>query len=132
MKLASQTLAFGQLHDANDASSASQPAASVATLGAGKIAATYFCFSRGYLANRSPQARAFLNDLARQLFPAPLVEVKGSSDVDITLNRVQGKLAVNLVNTSGPHWDREKSLVESIAPVGPLEVTIRSESKPGA
>ena len=74
--------------------------------------------------------RAFLNGLAHQLVPAPLVEVKGSPDVDVSLNRVRGKLAINLVNTSGPHWDSKKPLVDSIAPVGPLEVALRCPAKP--
>jgi hypothetical protein len=99
-------------------------------LGKGKIAATYFSFSRGYLNQRSPQMRAFLNDLARQLFPQPMVEVKGSPDVDVSINRLQGKLVINLVNTSGPHWDTKKPLIDSIAPVGPLEIVIRASAKP--
>ena len=122
--------AFGQLHVAKDVSSASQPAASITRLGKGRIAATYFSFSRGYLADRSPQARAFLNDLARQLFPTPMVDVKGSSNVDVSVNRLKDKLTVNLVNTSGAHWDRDRPLFDSIAPVGPLQVTIRAQSKP--
>ena len=61
--------AIGRLHAANDAASASTPAASIATLGKGKIAATYFSVSRGYLADRSAATREFFNDLVRRLFP---------------------------------------------------------------
>jgi hypothetical protein len=131
-KLQSKAMAFGQLHDSKDAHSASQPAASVAALGRGKIAATYFSFSRGYLGDRSPKAGAYLNELVRQLFPAPLVEVNGSPHVDVAVNRVHGKLAINLVNTSGRHWDSGQSLIDSIAPIGPLEVTLRAANKPVA
>jgi len=122
--------AFGTLHVANDASSASQAAASITSLGDGKIAATYFSFSRGYLADRSPQARAFLSDLVRQLFPTPLVEVKGSPNVDVSVSRLDGKLTIHLVNTSGAHWDRDNPLFDSITPVGPLQVVIRGQDKP--
>jgi hypothetical protein len=66
----------------------------------------------------------------RQLFPTPLVEVKGSSDVDVSVNRIGGKLAVNLVNTSGPHADKKTPVFESIPPVGPLEIAIRSAKAP--
>lgn len=121
--------AFGKLYVANDTNSASQPASSITSLGDGKIAATYFSFSRGYLADRSPQARAFLSDLVRQLFPRPLVEVKGSPDVDVSVSRLDGKLTIHLVNTSGAHWDRDNPLFDSIAPVGPLDVTIRVVDK---
>ena len=74
--LESEAQSFGQLHVVSDAGVASQPAASIAAVGDGKIAATYFSFSRGYLATRSPQARAFLRDLVGQLFPTPLVDVR--------------------------------------------------------
>ena len=120
----------GLLHSTNDARSATQPAASIAALGKGKIAATYFSFSRGYLNQRSPQMRAFLSGLVKQLFAEPLVEVKGSPDVDVSVNRLQGKLAVNLVNTSGAHWDTKKPLMDSITPVGPLEISIRAAARP--
>lgn len=59
-----------------------------------------------------------------------MVEVKGSPDVDVSVNRLHGSLAVNLVNTSGPHWDTKKPLFDSIAPVGPLEIAIRAIAKP--
>ena len=45
-----------------------------------------------------------------------------SAAVDVCVDRVGNKLAVNLVNTSGAHWDRKNPLIE---PVGPLELTIR-------
>ena len=129
-KLASRAQAIGRLHAANQAHSHAQPAASITPLGKGKIAATYFSFSRGYLDNRSPKMRAFLNDLTRQLFPRPMVEVKGSTDVDVSVNRLHGKLAINLVNTSGPHWDKDKPLIDSIEPIGSLEVAVRATPKP--
>ena len=59
-----------------------------------------------------------------------MVEVKGSADVDVCVNRLHGKLTVNLVNISGPHWDTKKPLMESIEPVGPLEIAIRAPTKP--
>ena len=129
-KLGDRARAFGQLHATNDVASDAQPAASTTPLGKGKIAATYFSFSRGYLQERSPKMRAFLNDLTRRLFPSPMVEVKGSRNVDVSVNRLQGRLAINLVNTSGPHWDTKKPLIDSIEAVGPLEISIRTAPKP--
>lgn len=105
-----------------------QPAASVARLGQGRIAAAYCTFGRQYAGHPTPEARSAANDLVRQLFPAPQVEVTGSHGVDVCLSRNQGKLLVQLVNTSGPH--RTESIAESIAPVGPLEVTLRVPNRP--
>ena len=128
VKLGPNAQAVGRLYLSNDLNSASQPAASVTKLGQGQMTATYFTFGQGYLGTRSVIGREFLNDLVRQLFPKPIVEVKGSADVDVVVNRSGGRLAVNLVNTAGPH-DREP-ILESIPAVGPLAVTIRQPSKP--
>jgi hypothetical protein len=100
----------------------------VSEFGRGKIAATYFTFGQGYVKTRTDLMRQFLNDLVRELFPKPLVEVKGSRDVDVVVNRAAGKLAVNLVNTAGPH--QREPVLDSIPPLGPLKVTIRQTAKP--
>jgi hypothetical protein len=132
VKLGTGAQPVGRLHAADDAGSPSQPAASITTLGKGKLAAMYFSFSRGYLSNRSPKSRAFLNGLVCQLFPSPLVEVlpKGSADVDVSIHSHYGKLTVNLVNASGPHWSRTNPLIDSIPAIGPLEITIRTTKRP--
>ena len=126
--LAADSVAFGQLYETDDVASASRPAASIARRGQGRIAAVYFTIGRYYCESPTGDVRQFLNDLVRQLMPEPLVEVTGSSDVDVCVARNQGKLLVNLVNTSGPH--RTQSIVESISPVGPLNVTIRQPAEP--
>ena len=128
VKLGPEATPFGKLHQTNDASSAFQPAASITPLGRGQIAATYFTFGRTYSGAPTEAARRFANDLVRQMFPTPLVEVAGSSDVDVCVVRNHGQLHVNLVNTAGPH--RTQSILESIPPVGPLTVTIRHATKP--
>lgn len=110
------------------AEAAAQPAASIAALGKGKIAAVYADLGQSYTGARSPVVRGFLDDLTRKLFPAPAVEVNGSSDVDVCLMRKNGRLLVNLVNTSGPH--QSEPIQETIQPVGPLAVTLRLEKKP--
>lgn len=121
---------FGNLHLSAANDSPAQPAASIKVLGRGTIAATYFSFSRGYLSDRSETSRAFLGALTRELFPQPLVEVKGSADVDVAVNRLKGRLAINLVNTAGPHADVNSPIHDSIPPVGPLELRIRAQPKP--
>ena len=126
VKLGAGAEPFGTLQA--DPQAAAQPAASIAALGKGKIAAAYVDIGQSYNAVRSPVVRGFLNDLARKLFPKPMVSVAGSSDVDVCLMRKQGKLLVNLVNTSGPH--QTEPIQETIQPVGPLAVTLRLAAKP--
>jgi hypothetical protein len=129
-KLGPKCKPFGQLAKTNEADTSSLPAASISEYGRGKVAATYFTFGQGYVNARTDLMRQFLNDLVRQLFPKPMVEVRGSPDVDVVVNRVAGKLAVNLVNTAGPHADDKVRIFDDIPQVGPLTVTIRTPKKP--
>ena len=127
-ELTPQATAFGELRPGAVGETPVQPAASICAVGRGKLAATYFTIGRGYLDGRSEAVRAFLADLVRELFPEPLVAVSGSSGVDLSVNRIQGRLAINLVNTSGPH--ASVPIIDTIPAVGPLEITIRSATAP--
>lgn len=65
------------------------------------------------------------------LMPKPLVEVSGSHHVDVSPRRLNGRLAIHLVNTSGPHAEAPKGGgIKEIAPVGPLTVSIHLPQKP--
>lgn len=119
---------FGQLLVSDQPGSAARPAASIAVLGKGQIAATYFTVGRAYKDAPDETARRFLDDLVRQLFPQPLVEVSGSHNVDVSVVRNHGRLLVNLVNTAGPH--RTQSVFDTIPAIGPLIVTIRQPTRP--
>lgn len=128
VRLGPKSTAFGRLHETHEIGSASQPAASITAVGKGRIAATYFTIGQAYKSEPAEGVRRFLNDIAREMFAAPMVEVTGSPDVDVCVARNHGNLLVNLVNTSGPH--RTQSIVDAIAPIGPLAVSIRHAAKP--
>jgi hypothetical protein len=121
---------LGRVHVENDTVTPSDPAASIAALGSGKIAAVYFSFGERYMKAQTALAREFLGALAHELFPYPAVEVRGSHLVDVVLNRKDGHLALNLVNTGGPHANRDVYTYDEIPALGPLEVMLRLESKP--
>ena len=121
---------FGRLYHDEDPRSDWQPAASVAKYGKGLIAGVYTNLGERYVNARNATARNFLAALARELFPRPMVEVSGSHFVDVAVNRIDGKLAVNLVNTAGPHHDAAIFQFDEIPPVGPLSVTIRPGKRP--
>ena len=59
-----------------------------------------------------------------------MLEIEGSDYVDATLNRINGKTAIHLVNTSGPHAQRDVYIYDDISPVGSLSVTLRLDRKP--
>lgn len=120
------TRAFGQLARIN--AQVTQPAATIATVGKGKVAAIHFSVGQNYLADHSDVTRSFVSQLVRELFPSPLVEVTGSRDVDVCVARKNGNLLINLVNTSGPHV--KAPIMDSIAPVGPVQVTAKLKQQP--
>jgi hypothetical protein len=125
---ARQTTPFATLPQTNNVEATAQPAASVSRLGQGRVAVTHFTFGPGKSRVSLAAGQDLLNKLARELFPRPMVEVTGSSEVDVALNRIRGKLAVSLVNTAGPH--QREPILDTILPVGPLTVTVRTDRKP--
>lgn len=119
---------FGTFQPSNDTNAPARPAATLTPLGQGNIAAVWLNLGERCADGKTPAAREFLDALARELFPKPMVEVSGSHDVDISLTRNHGKLQVHIVNTSGPH--ATEPFADSIAPVGPLQITLRNGSRP--
>lgn len=71
------------------------------SIGKGTFAAVYLNLGERYLNARTATASNFLSGLVRELFPEPLAEVAGLRHIDVIVNRIDGKLTVNLVNTSG-------------------------------
>jgi len=124
------TRLIGALQSADSLGSLSGPAAVSVGYGGGVIAATTFTFSRAYLSTQSAVLRGFLDGLVRELFPDPMVEVSGSHEVDVVLNRLGGRLSVHLINTAGPH--RTEGILDTIPAVGPLRVHVRLASRPKA
>ena len=130
VKLKKGTRKFGKIYAENDVKGPSTPAASIAPYGRGKLAAVYVNLGERCCKAVTSTAGKFLNGLVRELFPDPLVEVTGSPFVDVTLNRLDDRLMINLVNTAGPHGDDNVYVYDEIPPLGPLTVTIRSNKRP--
>ncbi len=124
------TRPFGKIyHTNNDIYGTYETAATIRQYGKGKIAAAYLDLGERYCNAATTVSRDFLNALVRELFPEPVVEVAGSHLVDVTVNRINGKLAVNLVNTAGPHANEKIRGFDQIPPAGPLKITIRCNMK---
>jgi hypothetical protein len=121
---------IGKVHPDNDVESPSEPAASITNYGKGKLAATYLNLGERYRNGGTTVSREFLQALVRELMPEPLVTVSGSHCVDVTANRKDGKLAINLVNTAGPHANEKVFVFDDIPVIGPLHVAIRYGKKP--
>ena len=66
----------------------------------------------------------------RQVFPAPIVDVRGFKHVDVSPRMLNGRRSIHLVNTSGPHANAPDGGITTIEPVGPLTVSIRLKQTP--
>ncbi len=121
---------LGALYDEPDFRFQSSPAATITSYGKGKIAGVYFNIGKYYLRMNNPVYRNFINALVVKLFPKPKVEVKGSENVLVTVNEVKNKIAVNLINMSGPHANTRVARYDNIPSIGPLDVKIRVSDKP--
>jgi hypothetical protein len=130
VQLENDVAAFGKIYENNDNIGAYETAASIRNLGKGKIAGIYLNLGRRYLTGKTTVTRDFINGVVQELFPDKIVDVVGSHNVDVTLNRMNGKLAVNLVNTAGPHDDHKIWAFDEIPNTGPLDLTIKYPENP--
>jgi hypothetical protein len=78
------------------------------------------------------QADDAFADVLAELLPDPIVQVRGSNQVDVSPRTLNGRLTIHLVNTSGPHAKPPAKGIAQIPPVGPLTVTVRLPSAPGS
>ncbi len=135
VRLGESARPFGKIYNSdpnnvNDMKGPAETAASIRRYGEGRIAATYLNLGERYYNAATSVSRDFLDTLVRELFPEPLVTVEGSHHVDVTANRKNGRVLINLVNTAGPHANENIYVYDDIPSVGPLQVTIRSEEEP--
>jgi hypothetical protein len=67
-----------------------------------------------------------------RLFPEPQVKVEGAGPLHLTLNRLEGRTLVNLINAGGPHANPDVSTYDEIVPLPPQRVTLRTARRPAA
>ena len=97
-------------------------------VGSGKLGVLPFAVGAEYEKSGDESLRNRVASAVRELFPNPLAEVSGSPWIDVSISQLKDKRLVHLVNTSGDH--KGAGIIEKIAPVGPLKVTIRCGEKP--
>jgi hypothetical protein len=110
-------------------------AALIGTCGKGQVALVPVDMGDQYLRSHHPLISSFLTAVISRLVPQPLVTVGRPADysfaatdsrpaVDVTAMRKDGSLRVNLVNSGGPHANREVHVYDAIPPTGPLEIAV--------
>jgi len=98
------------------------------SLGRGKIGFLPSAIGEEYEKSGNEKLREQLKTAVHTLFPDPLVEISGSPWIDVSISQLKGKQMVHLVNSSGDH--KGAGIIQSIEPVGPLQLSIRCEHKP--
>ncbi len=130
VELSDRAIPFGKIYGDKQRSGKYETAGSIRELGKGKIAGVYLNMGGRYLTGKVTVARNYIGGLVNELFPYPAVTVEGSHLVDVTLNRVDHNLAVNLINTAGPHANRNVYVYDEIPPVGPLTIRVTLKNPP--
>lgn len=128
--LPNDSKSFGELYPDNELAGTAMPAAMIRNYGKGKIAATFFNFGIPYVNARRSVARDWLGGLVQELFPYPMVKVTGSHNVDVVLSQYKDQLAINLVNTSGDHANKNVYVWDELPAVGPLHIIAKCEYRP--
>lgn len=123
---------FGGLFATTDFRFPSGVPATVTNVGKGKVAAVYADLGETYRASTSPVVRDFLSGIIDTLFPDPLVKVNGSHRVHVVPVTKNGRLMVNLVNTSGDHSNPNYAGFDEIPPLRDIKVSVKLEKKPAA
>lgn len=81
-----------------------------------------------YGEKNSYSLRTELGEVMEVMFPDPIVEIKGSHNIDVSTSKLDGKLTIHLVNTSGDH--KNAGIINEIDPIHNLKINIRCEAKP--
>lgn len=106
------------------------PAATVTNYGKGKIACVYADLGNTYRMSNSFVIRDFLTGIVKTLNPFPLVEINGFHHIHVVPAMKNGKMMINLINTSGDHSNPNYSGYDEIIPLTDLKVSVKLEKKP--
>jgi len=121
------TQTFGGMYSARDLRYGVGAAASIASLGKGKIAGIYTDFGSNYAKNESYISRDFLGELTKSFF-RPVVIVEGTKLVQVAVNQKDNKLLLNLINMSGNH--KSAFAYDEIPALSRLRLRLKTPKKP--
>jgi hypothetical protein len=100
------------------------------SIGKGKVAGVYFNAGSDYLEYKSPVLRDYISGIINDLYPDQLVKVSGSHLVHVTVNKLNNKMYVNLVNVAGEHTNQKAIGYDEIPSLKDLTISIKTDQKP--
>jgi hypothetical protein len=105
-------------------------ASSMNNYGKGKIAAVYFNAGTSYNEYKTFVIRDFVNEIIYQLMPEKVAEITGSPLVHVAVNKLNGKVYVNLINVAGNHQSQNTIGYDEVPPLKDIQISLRSENRP--
>lgn len=104
--------------------------ASISKAGKGFIAGIYFNAGSSYIEYKTPVIRDFMEGVIKELKPVFITSVKGSDLIHVAVNRLNGRLYVNLINTAGEHTNQSAIGYDEIPPLYNVGISVLSDTKP--
>jgi hypothetical protein len=105
-------------------------ASSTNKVGKGNVAGIYFNAGSEYGEYKSPVLRDYVSTIIDDLFPDQLVKVSGSHFVHVTVNKLNSKMYVNLVNIAGEHTNQKAIGYDEIPSLKDITINVRTIQKP--
>ena len=126
----SGTKSFARLFKTNDLRYPSGIIATTSNYGKGMVAGIYMDLGNSYLSTSSPVLRDFFSGIISELNPNLKVKVEGSHKINVVTTTKEGKLLIQLVNTSGDHANANVKAFDEIPALYNLKVSVRTSKKP--
>jgi hypothetical protein len=105
-------------------------AASMRSVGEGRIAGIYAPLGGTYSRSHNSVARRFLRDLMKKLFHRHVFGVEALPTLEVVIRRREGTLLVNLTNTAGMQTDPNRTVVQNLPLSGPVAFGMMSDTEP--
>ncbi|MBK9388706.1 MAG: hypothetical protein IPN68_00430 [Bacteroidetes bacterium] len=105
-------------------------ASSAKKAGKGKITAIYFNAGSAYAEYKSHVLRDYISQHIESVYPEPLVKVSGSNLVHISVNTLNDRTYINLINAAGDHNTKSVIGYDEIPVLRDLKVEINTLSQP--
>ncbi|MCX6225500.1 MAG: hypothetical protein NTV01_12255 [Bacteroidia bacterium] len=124
------TTELSKLFSSADLRFPAETAATVRSWGKGKVAGVYIDFGASYLINTSPVIRDLMAGIIQQLYPNPIIKIEGTHKVNVVPTAKNGKLLIQLVNTSGDHANSNVKGIDEIPVLTNLKVSVLTKTNP--
>jgi hypothetical protein len=112
-----------------DATRDGRPAATLAAVGSGMVAAIYGPAGTVFAKTHAPETRRLIGRVARRLHE-PSIALEAPPVVEVVRRRKGGRQMVHLLNYSGMQVASDYGAVDYVPPAGPMKISIRMERRP--